>query len=102
MKTLTACALMLAVFAVSASGADARTGKKKKGIYRDHYVSQNHKRPRVRGYIARGGGYAYGYEFPTMLDKLGPYGNYPNFDDRSFWERVQSDPLNTRPGASGL
>jgi hypothetical protein len=100
MKTLTAMALALAVFAVGSTGADAHV-RKQKGS-NDHYYAGKHVRPQVRGYISRGGGYANGYEYEPFLYKSGPYGNYPYFDDRSFWERVESGPFSTSPGISAF
>jgi hypothetical protein len=99
MKTLTTLAMALAVFAVGASNADAHMRKKKNGTY-SH--SAKRVKPQVRGYYFRGGGYSNGYELPSMLSKEGPYGYYPYYDDRNFWERVQSDPGSTRPGVSAF
>jgi hypothetical protein len=95
MKTLTAMAVILAVFASGATTADAHSRKKAGGY--PHYAKV---KPQVRGYISRGGGYASGYEFEPFLNKNGPYGFYPYYDDRNFWERVQSSPLDNRPGVS--
>ncbi len=97
MKTLTAVAMMLAVFAAGATTADAHYRGKK---HSHHYGKR--LKPQVRGYISRGGGYAEGYDLEPFLYKNGGYGYYPYFDDRNFWERVESDPHDTRPGASGL
>ncbi len=99
MKTLTAMLCVLAIFA--AGTFDASAHMRKKTAHHRHYASKSVK-PQVRGYIARGsvGGYAYGYEYEPFLYKNGGYGNYPFFDDRNFWERVQSDPMSTRPGVS--
>jgi hypothetical protein len=99
MKTLTASALALAVLMLSIGGADAHTRKKKVHYGHKHYAGK-HVKPQVRGWLLRGGGYAYGYENEPFLRTNGPYGNYPYFDDRNFWERVQSDPHSTRPGIS--
>ena len=101
MKTLTTLALVLAVFCVSAAGADAHV-RKKKGYYGNSHASAKRVKPQVRGYVFRGGGYAYGYEFEPYLRKNGPYGNFPYFDDRNFWERVQSGPISSRPGVSAF
>jgi hypothetical protein len=123
MKIWTAFALSLAVFALSVSSADAN-GRKKKGYYsyysankqmryshrqmrygyRPRRYAQGRVRPQVRGYYFQPGGYAFGYELEPFLYKNDfiDYGFRPYFDDRNFWERVQSDPLNTRPGNSGL
>lgn len=96
MKTLTAMALVLAVFASGATTtADAHSRKKVAGA--SHYYKG---KPQVRGYISRGGGYASGYESDPFLYKNGPYGFYPYYDDRTFWERVQSSPFDNRPGVS--
>jgi hypothetical protein len=116
MKTLIAFALSLAVFAISVSGADAN-GRKKKGYYSYYSTdkqmryarkpmryAQRRVRPQVRGFYFQPGGYAYGYELEPFLynNKFISYGFTPYFDDRDFWERVQSDLMNTRPGNSGL
>jgi hypothetical protein len=99
MKTLTAVTLVLAVFAVGTAPASATTTKKK--VWHHRHYAENGVKPQVRGWIARGaGGHAYGYEYEPFLYRNGPYGNYPFFDDRNFWERVQSDPFSTRPGVS--
>ena len=74
--------------------------RKKKAYYGHKHYAGKHVKPQVRGWLSRGGGYAYGYEFDPFLRKNGPYGNYPYFDDRNFWERVQSDPHSSRPGVS--
>jgi hypothetical protein len=101
MKILTAIGLMLAIFAGSAS-ADAHKPAKKHWKHHSHHSHHYGKRvsPQVRGYIARRGGHAYGYELDPFLRQNGPYGFYPSFDDRTFWERVQSDPFDSRPGVS--
>ena len=115
MKSLTAFALSLAVFAVSVSSADAHL-RKKKGYYayytdkqarygqKPTRYAQRRVRPQVRGFYFKPGGYAYGYELEPFLYKNDfiDYGFKPYFDDRDFWERVQSDLMNTRPGNSGL
>jgi hypothetical protein len=99
MRTLTAMALMLAVFAAGVTTADAHPRNKKEWKQYSHHYGKRVK-PQVRGYISRGGGYANGYELDPMIRESGPYGFYPYFDDRTFWERVQSDPFDTRPGVS--
>jgi hypothetical protein len=102
MKIFTALAVLLA-FSVGAT-ADANAHYRKKG-YSKQYSSYSHKRvkPQVRGYLQRGGGYAYGYEYEPFLRRNGGgYGNSPFFDDRNFWERVQSGPHSTRPGVSAF
>jgi hypothetical protein len=98
MKIVTAI-IMLAVFCAGVSSADAHKRGKKAWSETSHHYGKR-PGPQVRGYLSRGGGYANGYELDPFLRKNGPYGFYPSFDDRNFWERVQSDPFDTRPGIS--
>jgi len=101
MKIFTALAVLLA-FSVTVT-ADANAHYRKKGYKEYSAYSGKRVKPQVRGYIQRGGGYAYGYEYEPFLRKNGGgYGNYPYFDDRNFWERVQSGPFDTRPGVSAF
>jgi len=48
------------------------------------------------------GGYRYDFEYEPFIRRNGPYGNYPDFDPRSFSEQVFSDPRQSSLGASGL
>ncbi len=98
MRILIAIGLMLAVFTGNASADAYKPGKKHWKRHSHHYGKR--VGPQVRGYISRRGGYAYGYEPDAFLGENGPYGFYPSFDNRTFWERVQSDPFDTRPGVS--
>jgi hypothetical protein len=102
MKVFTALAVMLAVAVAGTSDADAHS-RKKRGYEKQSHYSAKRVKPQVRGYLSRGGGYAYGYEYDPFLRRNGGgYGNYPFFDDRNFWERVQSGPFSTRPGVSAF
>jgi len=101
MKAFTAITLVLGIFAASATQADAHKGKQK-GWHGHHHASAMRGKPQVRGYIVRTGGHRYGYELTPFLYRNGPYGNYPHFDDRNFWERVQSGPLSQTTSPSGF
>lgn len=102
MKTLAALSLILAVIAASAFPADAHKRKHKSWHGSDHYSAKRVK-PQVRGYVSRGGGgQSYEYALTPFLYRNGPYGNYPYFDDRNFWERVQSGPLSETTSPSGF
>lgn len=89
MKAVTAVIIALAL-ACSYTQADAKVRKTHK-----YYSSKP-----VRTF-AFTGGHQMGYEADPFLYKNGPYGNYPYFDARNFWERVQSGPLSdtTSPSA---
>lgn len=101
MKIFTAMSLAAGVLAFGAAQADAHMRKHSRADS-PHYHGKRVK-PQVRGYVSRGvGGYRFGYENPPFLYNNGPHGNYPFFDDRNFWERVQSDPLSTTTSPSGL
>lgn len=58
---------------------------------RDSY-GRSRRGPEVRGYVFRPGGHRYDYEYDASLLRDGPYGNLPQVDTRSFWERTMSDP----------
>jgi hypothetical protein len=48
------------------------------------------------------GGHKYDFEYEPFIRQYGPYGNFPDFDNRTFNERVHSDPHSAQVGASGL
>ena len=55
------------------------------------------------------GGYSYydgsevsSSEYNRLVERFGSYGNTPNYDNRTFWERVQSEPGSSTVGVSGL
>lgn len=101
MKLLTALSLMAGIVALTANEADAHKRKHSRSDGAYHHGKR--VKPQVRGYISRGvGGHRYGYENTPFLYRNGPYGFYPFYDDRNFWERVQSDPLSTTTSPSGL
>ncbi|NJM35758.1 MAG: hypothetical protein HC850_14865 [Rhodomicrobium sp.] len=78
----------VALTSVSAIAGGKRS-KKPEG-YNNYTLSQ--RKPEVRGFLFRPGGYRYDYEYEPFLRQNGPYGNFPQFDPRNFWERVQGDP----------
>jgi hypothetical protein len=41
-------------------------------------------------------------QYDLFVERFGSYGNTPDFDNRSTWERVQSDPHSSTVGVSGL
>jgi hypothetical protein len=99
MKTLTAIVVMLGLVAAGAAPADAH-GRKASAKKYSQYSSKT-VRPQVRGYISRGGGYVYEYDFARPLYQ-GIYGKNTYSSDLTFWERVQSDPHGSVVGASGM
>jgi hypothetical protein len=90
MKIFAAFTLILGLLTMGISDANAHSRKSKYG-YQQRYAAVKVK-PQVRGYSARIGGYRYGYEpeAPTNHQVVLP--SYPYFDDRTMWERVNSDP----------
>ena len=58
--------------------------------------------PEVRGYILRPGGHRYDHEYDASLMRDGPYGNLPQVDTRTFWERTMSDPRSTSTSPSAF
>ncbi len=87
MKILTAIAVFLGAFALTASQFDADAHGRKYGKKHSHYSKG--VKPQVRGYVARG--YAYGYAYQPPLYQ-GLYANRNYSTDLTFWERVNSDP----------
>jgi hypothetical protein len=47
--------------------------------------------PRRYSYRGGVGGYQNGDDYTPYVVHNGPYGNTPSFDNRNFWERVQTD-----------
>ena len=99
MKTVTALAVVLGIFAVSAAQSDADAHSKKYGRKHAHYAYG--VKPQVRGYVARG--YAYDYAFQRPLYQ-GLYAGRNYSTDLTFWERVNSDPRSNsnEVGVSGF
>jgi hypothetical protein len=92
MKGLTL--IIAAALGLSLASGDAAAGyrhKKVPGEAVGNYELSKRK-PQVRGYYFRPGGHAYAYEEEPFLRRNGPYGNFPEFDPRTFHERVLSDP----------
>lgn len=48
------------------------------------------------------GGHKYDFEYEPFIRQNGPSGNFPDFDNRTFNQRVLSDPRSAQLGASGL
>jgi hypothetical protein len=88
MKTVTAIALILGIAAIGADQADAHGSKR---AWKKHTYHGKAVRPQVRGYIARGGGYAYEYEFKRPLYQ-GLYAKPQYSTDLTFWERINTEP----------
>jgi hypothetical protein len=80
----------VALTAGSAIAGGKRSGKGEGEVYNNYTLS--HRKPQVRGFLFRPGGYRYDYEYEPFVRQNGHYGNYPQFDPRNFWERVQGDP----------
>ena len=93
MKAITAIIIALAL-ASTFTQAEAKARKHYK--HYKHYSSKH-----IRSFPYGVGGHRMGYEADPFLYKNGPYGNYPYFDPRNFWERVQSGPYSesTSPSA---
>ena len=92
MKGLTV--IIAAALGLSLASGAAIAGQKHKKVISEpagNYELSKRK-PQVRGYYFRPGGHAYGYENEPFLRRNGPYGNFPDFDPRTFHERVLSDP----------
>jgi hypothetical protein len=58
--------------------------------------------PEVRGYLFRPGGHRYDHEWDASKLRDGPYGNFPQFDTRTLWERTMSDPRSTTTSPSAF
>ena len=57
----------------------------------------------------RPGGYSYydgseiaSSEYDELVERFGSYGSTPHYDNRTFWERLQSEPGSATVGVSGL
>lgn len=77
-----------------ASGAATADHRHKAKVLREPVGNYelSKRKPQVRGYYFRPGGHSYAYEEEPFLRRNGPYGNFPEFDPRTFHERVLSDP----------
>jgi hypothetical protein len=82
--------LSLSLASNAASAAAKHKHLVKRGEANNYELSK--RTPQVRGYLFRPGGHSYDYENEPFLRRNGPYGNFPDFDPRNFWERVQGDP----------
>ena len=69
---------------------------------RSRDYSRSRGRPEVRGYTFRPGGHRYDFEYDAELQRNGPFGNPPQMDTRSFWERTMSDPRTTTTSPSAF
>jgi hypothetical protein len=98
MRALTALVVIM--------GMSVASGAAVSGEYHKHYVKKgdnselSHRKPQVRGYLFRPGGHRYEYEYDSVTQGNGPYGN-AQIDNRSFWEKTMSDPRtdSTSPSA---
>lgn len=66
----------------------------------DEEVAERTEAPGGYGYYDDSGTYSSRYD--VFVERFGSYGNTPDFDNRSFWERVQSEPGSATVGVSGL
>ncbi len=101
MKTLTAMIAVCGLALASASAPALAGGSRDRAENPENNYTLSQRKPQVRGYLFRPGGHRYDYESEPFLRRNGPYGNYPNFDPRTFKERVFSDPRDnsTSPSA---
>ena len=113
MKTLTALVVItgMSVASGAAVAQDYRERPSEKltnyelsrqqGRSADAY-GRSRRGPQVRGYLYRPGGHRYDYEYDASPLRDGPYGNSPQLDTRSFWERTMSDPRSTGTSPSAF
>ncbi len=112
MKTLTALVVIMGM-SVASGAAMARDYRERPVEKPTNYeLSRQHERsgdyygsrrgPQVRGYLFRPGGHRYDFEYDAELQRNGPYGNLPQVDTRSFWERTMSDPRTTTTSPSAF
>jgi hypothetical protein len=113
MKTLTALVVIMGM-SVASGSAMAGDYRERAGEKLTNYeLSRQHARsgdsygrsrrgPQVRGYVFRPGGHRYDFEYAATLLRDGPYGNLPQVDTRSFWERTMSDPRTTTTSPSAF
>jgi hypothetical protein len=103
MKGLSAIIAIGLGLSLAASAADAGYRHKKDKLAREHVGNYelSKRKPQVRGYLFRPGGHSYAFEYEPFLRRNGPYGNFPEFDPRTFHEKVLSDPrfATTSPSA---
>ena len=90
MKTATALIAILGLALTSAVASAGDSRRASRGAVNNDTLSR--RAPEVRGFLFRPGGHRYDFEYEPYLRRSGPYGNYPNFDQRNFRERVFSDP----------
>jgi|GEM_PF-4855384 len=83
LRLILASALALMAFDGAARADDDSGNRHRKRVYRSH---------RSTGYYAAHGigGQRYGDEHTPYIYKNGGYSNSPYFDNRTFWERVQT------------
>ena len=100
MKTVTAVIALCAFGFVSAATITGAAAQDQKGASNNDTLSRYPKTAHKKRSTA--GGHSYSFENEPFLRSHGAYGNFPDFDNRTFWERVQSDPHSAQVGASGL
>lgn len=54
------------------------------------------------GYAYYEGDSFYSSQYDLFIERFGSYGATPNYDNRTFWERLQSEPGSATVGVSGL
>jgi len=105
MKTLTA---LVAIMGMTVASGAALAAEKltnyelSRQQERSRDYSRSRGRPEVRGYTFRPGGHRYDFEYDAELQRNGPFGNPPQMDTRSFWERTMSDPRTTTTSPSAF
>jgi hypothetical protein len=54
------------------------------------------------GYAYYEDGSVYSSQYDLFVERFGSYGSTPYYDNRTFWERLQSEPGSSTVGVSGL
>lgn len=102
MRALIALAAFAAVSLTSATGDVHAGGYRERGSGEVNNYTLSRRKPEVRGFLFRPGGHHYDYEYEPFLRRNGGYGNYPDFDPRTFSERVLSDPRTSTTSPSAF
>lgn len=113
MKTLTALVVIMGMSVASGAAMAQDYPERPTEKLTNYELSRQHERseddygrsrrgPQVRGYLLRPGGHRYDYEYDASVMRDGPYGNLPQVDTRSFWERTMSDPRTTGTSPSAF
>lgn len=87
--------IVLGMLAVSAApGAFAQSAED------EEESAERSERPGGYAYYEEGS--AYSSQYDLFVERFGSYGATPNYGNRTFWERLQSEPGSATVGVSGL